>query len=199
MIIVGWPYTEFEDCKKDIEGSYLKAIRLAPEFAERVRNAKREARFLGAAVPNYFRKPYGPGWALVGDAGYNRDFITGQGMMDAFHDAELCAAALDKTFSGAQPFDAANIARVIALRAGVPKSKPAMTVHRNCASGLESLTTAAERAAAGHGEVFIVGGTESMSQVPLLFKPAAAAKFAGLARAKSPGEAPSHRAQVSPN
>jgi 2-polyprenyl-6-methoxyphenol hydroxylase-like FAD-dependent oxidoreductase len=53
------------------------------------------------------RKPYGPGWALVGDAGYNRDFITGQGIMDAFHDAELCAVALDKAFSGAQPFDAA--------------------------------------------------------------------------------------------
>ena len=69
--------------------------------------AKREARFVGAAVPNYFRKPYGPGWALVGDAGYNRDFITGQGIMDAFLDAELCAAALDKALSGKQPFDAA--------------------------------------------------------------------------------------------
>ena len=46
-------------------------------------------------MPNYFRKPYGPGWALVGDAGYNRDFITAQGIMDAFRDAELCAAALD--------------------------------------------------------------------------------------------------------
>jgi flavin-dependent dehydrogenase len=56
------------------------------------------------AVPNYFRKPYGPGWALVGDAGYNKDFITSQGIMDAFHDAELCVDALDKSFSGARPF-----------------------------------------------------------------------------------------------
>jgi 2-polyprenyl-6-methoxyphenol hydroxylase-like FAD-dependent oxidoreductase len=58
-------------------------------------------------VPNYFRKPYGPGWVLVGDAGYNRDFITAQGILDAFRDAELCAAALDKFFSGAQSFESA--------------------------------------------------------------------------------------------
>jgi 2-polyprenyl-6-methoxyphenol hydroxylase-like FAD-dependent oxidoreductase len=107
MVIVGWPYAEFDDCKKDIEGSYLRTIELAPAFADRLGGAKREARFAGAAVPNYFRKPYGRGWALVGDAGYNRDFITGQGMMDAFHDAELCADALHRAFSGVQPFEAA--------------------------------------------------------------------------------------------
>src|SRR5688572_1744783 len=48
-----------------------------------------------------------PGWALVGDAGYNKDFITAQGILDAFRDAELCADALDKTFSGMNTFDAA--------------------------------------------------------------------------------------------
>ena len=107
MIIVGWPYAEFAENKRDIEGTFLKTIDLVPAFADRLRGAKREARFIGAAVPNYFRKPYGPGWALVGDAGYNRDFITGQGMMDAFLDAELCTAALDKALSGTQPFDTA--------------------------------------------------------------------------------------------
>jgi 2-polyprenyl-6-methoxyphenol hydroxylase-like FAD-dependent oxidoreductase len=90
-----------------LSGTTPTGATLAPGFADRLRDAKREARFAGAAVPNYFRKPYGPGWALVGDAGYNRDFITGQGIMDAFHDAELCAVALDRVFSGAQPFDAA--------------------------------------------------------------------------------------------
>lgn len=107
MIIAGWPYAEFAENKKDIEGNVLKTIDLVPAFADRLRGARRETRFVGAAVPNYFRKPYGAGWALVGDAGYNRDFITGQGMMDAFLDAELCAAALDKALSGTQPFDAA--------------------------------------------------------------------------------------------
>jgi flavin-dependent dehydrogenase len=105
VVIVAWPYAEFMENKKDIEGNYLKAIEMAPVFAERLRGAVREAPFAGAAVPNYFRKPYGLGWALVGDAGYNRDFITGQGILDAFRDAELCAAALDESFSGARSFD----------------------------------------------------------------------------------------------
>jgi 2-polyprenyl-6-methoxyphenol hydroxylase-like FAD-dependent oxidoreductase len=100
LIIAGWPYAEFSINKDDIEGNYMRTIALAPAFAERLRGARREARFVGAAVPNYFRKPHGPGWALVGDAGYNRDFITAQGIMDSFHDAELCAAALDKAFCG---------------------------------------------------------------------------------------------------
>jgi 2-polyprenyl-6-methoxyphenol hydroxylase-like FAD-dependent oxidoreductase len=105
LIIGGWPYAEFEGNKKNIEGNYQKTIELAPDFAARLRGARREARFAGMAVPNYFRKPYGPGWALVGDAGYNKDFITSQGIMDAFHDAELCVDALDQSFSGARPFE----------------------------------------------------------------------------------------------
>ena len=87
-----------------------------------------------------------------------------------------------------QPADAANVARVIALRAGVPEHVPAMTVHRNCASGFESFTTAYERMAAGRGSVFVVGGTESMSQVPLFFKHSTATKFGKLSRAKSLGQ-----------
>lgn len=107
LVIAGWPYAEFAENKKDIEGNYLKTIALAPRFAERIHNAKRMARFAGAAVPNYFRKPYGPGWALVGDAGYNKDFITAQGILDAFRDAELVAAALGEFLSGTRSFDAA--------------------------------------------------------------------------------------------
>ncbi|MGH3934139.1 MAG: NAD(P)/FAD-dependent oxidoreductase [Pseudonocardiaceae bacterium] len=87
LVIGGWPFAEFEANKSDIEGNYLKMLELAPPFAERVRAATREARFVGTAVPNYFRKPYGPGWALAGDAGYNKDFITAQGINDAFRDA----------------------------------------------------------------------------------------------------------------
>jgi 2-polyprenyl-6-methoxyphenol hydroxylase-like FAD-dependent oxidoreductase len=107
LIVGGWPVAEADANKKDVEGNFLKALDLAPEFAERVRGAKREARFSGTAVPNYFRKPFGPGWALVGDAGYNKDFITAQGMQDAFRDAELCATALNETFSGARDFNVA--------------------------------------------------------------------------------------------
>jgi 2-polyprenyl-6-methoxyphenol hydroxylase-like FAD-dependent oxidoreductase len=105
LVIGGWPFAQLADHKADIEGELMKAFALAPSFAERIRGARREGRFFGAAVPNYFRKPYGPGWALVGDAGYNKDFITAQGIQDAFRDAELCATALDDTLSGRSSFD----------------------------------------------------------------------------------------------
>ena len=99
----------------------------------------------------------------------------------------LDPALIDEVIFGcvAQPADSANIARVIALRAGIPESVPAATVHRNCASGFEAITTAAERLAAGRGSVFLVGGTESMSQVPLLFQETTARKFATLAKSKT--------------
>jgi flavin-dependent dehydrogenase len=105
VVIAGWPQSEFEAVKKDIEGNYLGTVGLVPAFAERLRRAKREARFVGASVPNFFRKPFGPGWALVGDAAYHRDFITGFGIMDAFRDAERCATALDEVFTGARAFE----------------------------------------------------------------------------------------------
>jgi len=107
VVIAGWPYAEFEANKKDIEGNLFKTYDLAPAFAERLRAAARETRFVGTAVPNFFRKPHGPGWALVGDAGYNKDFITAQGIHDAFRDAELCVTALDEAFGGTRSFDAA--------------------------------------------------------------------------------------------
>jgi 2-polyprenyl-6-methoxyphenol hydroxylase-like FAD-dependent oxidoreductase len=107
LTVGGWPYAEFETNKQDVEGHFLKMFDLAPGFAERLRGATRVAPFAGAAVPNFFRKPYGPGWALVGDAGYNKDPITAQGITDAFRDAELCATASDQAFSGARPFDEA--------------------------------------------------------------------------------------------
>ncbi len=110
LLVVGWPFAESTAYRADAEANYLKTLQLAPEFAERVERATREARFIGAAVPNFFRTPYGPGWALVGDAGYTKDPITAQGISDAFRDAELCATALDNTFAGRTTFEAAMAA-----------------------------------------------------------------------------------------
>ena len=99
----------------------------------------------------------------------------------------LDPATIEEVIFGcvAQPADAANIARVIALRAGIPDTVSAVTVHRNCASGFESVTQAAEKMMVGRGGVFMVGGTENMSLVPLLFNAGAARKFSSLARAKT--------------
>ena len=99
----------------------------------------------------------------------------------------LDPALIDEVIFGCvgQPIDAANVARVIALRAGIPAAVPAVTVQRNCASGFEAVTVAAERLQSGRGSVFVVGGTESMSQTPLLFPQGAAKKFAALGKAKA--------------
>ena len=92
--------------RSNLDECFRATIALAPGLAERVANARREERFVGTAdLPGYFRRPYGPGWALVGDAGYHRDPIVGQGISDAFRDAELLADALQRGCSGGQPLD----------------------------------------------------------------------------------------------
>jgi flavin-dependent dehydrogenase len=107
-VVAGWPQREFKANRGDVERSYLQSFELAPEFAERMRGATRESRFVGTAdLPNFFRRPYGPGWALVGDAGYHKDPITAFGISDAFRDAEALVDGLDDVFGGRRPFDAA--------------------------------------------------------------------------------------------
>jgi 2-polyprenyl-6-methoxyphenol hydroxylase-like FAD-dependent oxidoreductase len=108
LIVVGWPVDEYKANRGDIEGNYLKTLDLVPEIADAVRAGKREERFHGSGgEPNFFRKPYGPGWVLVGDAGYRKDPITAQGISDAFRDVELVVDGLDEAFSGRQTFDEA--------------------------------------------------------------------------------------------
>jgi 2-polyprenyl-6-methoxyphenol hydroxylase-like FAD-dependent oxidoreductase len=107
MVVVGWPFAQAEAYKADVERNYLATFELVPEFAERVRTATRQERFTAASSPNFFRKPFGPGWALVGDAGYTKDPVTAQGIPDAFRDAERCVAALRETIEDGRRFDVA--------------------------------------------------------------------------------------------
>jgi flavin-dependent dehydrogenase len=73
----------------------------APELADRLRHARRTSPVQGMLrQPNQLRQAFGPGWALVGDAGYYRDAITAYGISDAFRDAELLAVALDDALDG---------------------------------------------------------------------------------------------------
>ena len=98
----------YEEYRSNIEKTYLDSISLIPDFADRISSAKREDSFYGAIeIPNFFRKPYGEGWALVGDAGYYKDPTTALGITDAFRDAEILADFLDLAFSGKLPFDEA--------------------------------------------------------------------------------------------
>ena len=99
-------------------------------------------------------------------------------------------ATIDEVVFGCvgNPVDAANVGRVIALRAGIPQAVPAITVSRNCASGFEAITQAAQHAAAGDGDVFVVGGAESMTNYPLIYNEGAVKKFAALGKAKTLGQ-----------
>lgn len=107
-VYVAWPHQEFASYRADIENNYLQTIDLAPDLADRMRRGKREGRFIGTAdLPNFFRKPYGPGWTLVGDAGYHKDPALAFGITDAFRDAELLTNALDAGFSKRQPMEEA--------------------------------------------------------------------------------------------
>ncbi|MEM7309900.1 MAG: thiolase family protein [Planctomycetota bacterium] len=101
----------------------------------------------------------------------------------------LDPAELDEVIVGCvgPPHDQANIARVIALRAGVPQDVPAQTVARNCASGMQAVTTAATSLLAGRGELFLCLGVEVMSAYPLLFNGKATAFFGRMMRARSLG------------
>jgi flavin-dependent dehydrogenase len=102
------PIDEFPAFRADIDGMFAETLALAPDLSARVQAGKREERWIGTAgTANFYRQPFGPGWALVGDAGYHKDPITGFGISDAFRDAELLADALDAGFSGRQPLDEA--------------------------------------------------------------------------------------------
>ncbi|MEO6594901.1 MAG: acetyl-CoA C-acyltransferase, partial [Planctomycetota bacterium] len=99
----------------------------------------------------------------------------------------IAPASIDEVILGCAGPDAreANVARVAALRAGLPESTPAVTVMRNCASGMEAVLVAQQRLRAGEGEVFLIGGTESMSNFPLLMGPDLVRFFQRLSKSKS--------------
>lgn len=74
--------------------------RVEPEFAALLRRTRRVDAWMTGAVPNFLRESHGPGWVLVGDAGYTRDPITAAGITDALRCAEMAADALDEALSG---------------------------------------------------------------------------------------------------
>ncbi|HEX6659061.1 MAG TPA: NAD(P)/FAD-dependent oxidoreductase, partial [Ilumatobacter sp.] len=103
-----WVCSPADDAKamrrshRTIDAAFDTMVRAAaPELAERLAtSATRRSWTRGViGLPNHLRQPVGPGWALVGDAGYHRDPITGHGISDAFRDAELLATALDQTLT----------------------------------------------------------------------------------------------------
>jgi 2-polyprenyl-6-methoxyphenol hydroxylase-like FAD-dependent oxidoreductase len=107
-VFMGAPIEELSDIRRDIDRAFMRTLDLAPDFAARVRAGKRQERFYGASdLPNFYRKPYGPGWALVGDAGLHKDPFMALGICDAFRDVALLADAISDGLSSQRPMDEA--------------------------------------------------------------------------------------------
>ena len=100
-VFVAWPISELSTVRSDIERQFLAALDGVPPLGDRVRAGRRADRFYGATdLRNFLRKPFGPGWALVGDAGCHKDPYLALGVADAFRDAELLANAVHDGLSG---------------------------------------------------------------------------------------------------
>jgi flavin-dependent dehydrogenase len=107
-VFVAWPSSELGLVRADIERQFLLALDGVPALGERVRAGRRADRFYGATdLRNFLRKPFGPGWALVGDAGCHKDPYFALGIADAFRDAELVASAVDDGLAGRRPMEVA--------------------------------------------------------------------------------------------
>ena len=106
---------------------------------------------------------------------------------EALARAEIAPEEVDAVIFGnvASPADSPNIARVIAVGAGLPVTVPAHTVNRNCASGMEAVMQAARLVACGEARVVIAGGVESMSNIPMFLPDATREILMAAARAKS--------------
>jgi len=105
-VFVAWPISELSMVRADIERQFLAALDGVPPLGDRVRAGRRADRFYGATdLRNFLRKPFGPGWALVGDAGCHKDPYLALGITDAFRDAELLANAVHDGLSGRSDLD----------------------------------------------------------------------------------------------
>jgi 2-polyprenyl-6-methoxyphenol hydroxylase-like FAD-dependent oxidoreductase len=104
-VFLQWLRAEFPSVRTDVEGHVRAAVAQVPGLARRLLGGRRAARLAGTGdLPNFFRTPFGAGWALVGDAGYHRDPLTAQGISDAFRNAQLLSEAIDVGLAGRQPF-----------------------------------------------------------------------------------------------
>jgi 2-polyprenyl-6-methoxyphenol hydroxylase-like FAD-dependent oxidoreductase len=111
LVAMAVPIARFPAFRADIEGVFFSELSRIPWLADTIRPECRAERWRGTGdLPAFFRKPFGPGWALVGDAGYHRDPIPAQGISDAFRDAEFLADAIDAGFTGRTPLEEAMVA-----------------------------------------------------------------------------------------
>lgn len=137
------------------------------------------------AIVDGIRTPFIKAWSLFEHISAQK--LGASAVTELLQRTEIDPNLVDEVIIGCvgQPIDAANVARVISLMAGIPKSKRAYTVNRNCASGFEAVTSAAEKINAGQDQIIIAGGAESMSNAPLVFSKDTQTLMMKLQRAKT--------------
>lgn len=93
---------------------------------------------------------------------------------EAIKRAELTNEDIDEVILGEvrQTSESSNVARVAALRAGIPIDRPAFTVNRLCASGMQAITSGMQQIASGQAKIVVVGGTENLSRAPFYIRKA---------------------------
>lgn len=140
------------------------------------------------AIVEGVRTPFIKAWSLFDP--FSAQKLGALAVTELLQRLSLDPERVDEVILGCvgNPLDAANVARVVSLQAGIPKSKKAFTLSRNCASGLEAVCVSAEKIWAGQDSVVIAGGTESMSNAPLVFSKDAQRAFLNLGKAKSLGQ-----------
>ena len=107
-IFMAWPAAELNEVRTNVEAAFMSVVRDIPALAALTADARRVERFYGATdLPNFFRKPFGPGWALVGDAGCHKDPYLALGICDALRDADYLVDALASGLSAGGDLEAA--------------------------------------------------------------------------------------------
>ncbi len=140
------------------------------------------------AIVDGIRTPFSKAGGALKD--YSADQLGTMCLSELMIQSPIDFPEVDEVIIGnvAQPANAANISRVVALKAGFPDATSAYTVHRNCASGMEAITTGMAKLLSGQANVIVAGGTESMSNIPLLYSKKMKDWFEHLFKAKTFGQ-----------
>ncbi|HZM69821.1 MAG TPA: thiolase family protein [Candidatus Cryosericum sp.] len=140
----------------------------------------------GVVIVDGVRTPFCKAWGVLQDV--PADSLARLAIGETMARVDLDPQAVDEVILGnvAQPAETTTLARVAALRAGVPRRVPAVTVNRNCGSGTEAIVAAYHRVESGLADVVIAGGAESMSRIPFQLPQGFTRRVMGLRRARTP-------------
>lgn len=144
-----------------------------------------EGKKMRIAIVDGIRTPLCKSWGQL--KGADADDLAAYVLSEVVARVGIDPTLIDEVIIGncSQPVDSSNMARVAALKAGIPDSVPAFSVQRNCASGMQSVASAADKILSGHAQIILAGGAESMSNIPFIYGKKMTGLFQRLSRAKT--------------